>query len=93
LKVTGRLVLVILITHIGLEPVYFIHTEEIVMQTVDVTMPLSKRIALVAHDHKKPELIAWALEHHTQLTEHQLFATGTTGTLLKKTGVSDRVPA
>ncbi len=41
-----------------------------------------KRFALVAHDHKKQDLIAWALRHQTELARHELFATGTTGRLI-----------
>lgn len=43
-----------------------------------------KRVALVAHDHKKKDLIEWALHNKEQLQKHQLFATGTTGKLLEK---------
>jgi methylglyoxal synthase len=42
-----------------------------------------KRIALVAHDNKKVELIEWARYNKTTLTKHQLFATGTTGQLIE----------
>lgn len=42
-----------------------------------------KSIALVAHDNMKDELIEWALTNKTELTKHNLFATGTTGTLLE----------
>lgn len=43
-----------------------------------------KRIALVAHDHKKADLIDWAIYNKTILSHHDLIATGTTGNLLEK---------
>ena len=46
------------------------------------TMPAHKRMALVAHDNKKADLIAWAKKRSEDLKFHHLFATGTTGTLL-----------
>lgn len=46
------------------------------------TMPAHKRMALVAHDNKKKDLIAWAKKRSEDLKFHHLFATGTTGTLL-----------
>ena len=42
-----------------------------------------KRIALVAHDNKKKELIDWAIYNKTALARHDLLATGTTGKLLE----------
>jgi methylglyoxal synthase len=42
-----------------------------------------KRIALVAHDHKKADLIDWAMYNKTTLAKHELFATGTTGKLIE----------
>lgn len=47
-------------------------------------MAVVKRIALVAHDAKKQELIAWAKAHEQALAPHILFATGTTGSLVQK---------
>lgn len=44
-----------------------------------------KRIALVAHDNKKRDLIEWAKYNRDLLAEHDLFATGTTGTLVEET--------
>jgi methylglyoxal synthase len=41
-----------------------------------------KRIALVAHDHKKDDLLQWARFNRGLLSRHDLFATGTTGTIL-----------
>ncbi len=42
-----------------------------------------KRIALVAHDHKKEDLIDWAIYNKTVLAKHELIATGTTGRMLE----------
>jgi methylglyoxal synthase len=44
-----------------------------------------KRIALVAHDNKKQDLLEWALYNRGLLAQHELFATGTTGILLEET--------
>ncbi|MDK9716588.1 MAG: methylglyoxal synthase [Trichlorobacter sp.] len=47
-----------------------------------IEMGSRKRIALVAHDHKKRDLIEWARFNRAILVEHDLYATGTTGALL-----------
>lgn len=44
-----------------------------------------KRIALVAHDNKKKEMIEWAEFNKAVLARHELVATGTTGKLLEQT--------
>jgi methylglyoxal synthase len=44
-----------------------------------------KRIALVAHDNKKKDLLEWALFNRDVLVKHDLFATGATGALIEKT--------
>jgi methylglyoxal synthase len=46
------------------------------------TSPEPKRIALVAHDDKKDDLLEWAEYNRDILADHILFATGTTGRLL-----------
>ena len=43
-----------------------------------------KHIALVAHDNKKDDLLAWAQFNRDTLSRHHLFATGTTGALLEQ---------
>ena len=43
-----------------------------------------KKIALVAHDHKKDDILAWAKYNRDLLAEHEIYATGTTGTLLQR---------
>ena len=44
---------------------------------------VSHDIALVAHDNKKVELLRWAEFNRGTLSHHNLFATGTTGTMLE----------
>ena len=49
-----------------------------------MTTPHPRRvIALVAHDNKKVELLRWAEFNRPTLAQHDLIATGTTGTLLE----------
>lgn len=43
-----------------------------------------KRIALVAHDNKKADLLDWVRFNRALLAQHDLFATGTTGGLLEE---------
>jgi methylglyoxal synthase len=44
----------------------------------------ARRIALVAHDNKKKDLIEWARYNRGLLAQHELYATGTTGRLLEE---------
>jgi methylglyoxal synthase len=46
-------------------------------------MRQQKRIALVAHDNKKTDLLEWAAFNKHLLIQHELLATGTTGKMLE----------
>lgn len=48
----------------------------------NVELPKQKRIALIAHDASKPDLLSWVKYNLDTLSEHQLFATGGTGKML-----------
>ena len=52
------------------------------MQDHSMTMAEQKTIAIVAHDNKKQDLLAWAKFNCEALAGHTLIATGTTGKLL-----------
>lgn len=43
-----------------------------------------KRIAMVAHDNEKKSLVEWAKLYRDILSQHIIYATGTTGSLLEK---------
>ena len=49
-----------------------------------IPMEHDKKIALVAHDHKKGDLVEWAKYNLFLLSHHQIFATGTTGKILEQ---------
>ena len=42
-----------------------------------------KRVALIAHDNCKADLLDWARYNRGTLAQHELFATGTTGSRLE----------
>lgn len=50
----------------------------------DSTPFKQKRIALVAHDHKKDDLLRWIDENTDKLRQHKLCGTGTTSTLVRE---------
>ena len=53
------------------------------MQVNTTKMAEEKTIAIVAHDNKKKDLLAWAKFNRDALSRHKLVATGTTGSLLE----------
>ena len=42
------------------------------------------RIALVAHDNRKADIVDWAVYNAKMLSHHELVCTGTTGTLIRE---------
>ncbi len=48
-------------------------------------MKTIKRIALVAHDNRKKDLVEWVEWNWSALLDHKLICTGTTGTLVEET--------
>jgi methylglyoxal synthase len=49
-----------------------------------IIMEPDKKIALVAHDNKKQDLVEWAKFNRDLLAHHQVYATGTTGEILER---------
>jgi methylglyoxal synthase len=49
-----------------------------------LAMGEKKKIAIVAHDNKKSDLLEWAKFNKELLAQHSLYATGTTGSLLEQ---------
>ncbi|MGM0507059.1 MAG: methylglyoxal synthase, partial [Bacteroidota bacterium] len=49
-----------------------------------VEMGETKRIALVAHDYRKKDLLEWVRSNRDVLQQHELFGTGTTGGLIQE---------
>lgn len=46
-------------------------------------MKQKKKIALIAHDNKKTDLLEWARYNKYLLAQHEVYSTGTTGKLLE----------
>jgi methylglyoxal synthase len=51
---------------------------------MDYTLDPKKKIALVAHDNKKKDLLEWAQWNRAILAQHIVYATGTTGRMLEE---------
>jgi len=53
------------------------------MNAVKIPMMHDKKIALVAHDNKKRDLLEWATFNRDLLAHHEVYATGTTAGILE----------
>jgi methylglyoxal synthase len=54
------------------------------MANKKIAMEHDKKIALVAHDNKKRDLVEWAKFNRDLLAHHKVYATGTTGEILER---------
>ena len=54
------------------------------MPRTEDTLPETKRIALIAHDNRKADLLDWVRFNRDTLRRHRLFGTGTTGGLISR---------
>lgn len=54
------------------------------MEPIEIKMKPSKRIALIAHDGKKNDLIEWVKYNRGTLENHHLYATRSTGKLVQE---------
>lgn len=54
------------------------------MQTNKIMMEQIKKIALIAHDNMKIDLVEWSRYNKDLLARHKVYATGTTGEILEK---------
>lgn len=53
------------------------------MEAKTIQMESKKRIALIAHDNMKDELLEWIRFNKESLIQHEIYATGTTGWLIE----------
>src|SRR5439155_24230130 len=60
-----------------------LRAKRLLMNQKKIAMRPHKKIALVAHDHKKADLLQWAKFNRDLLSQHKVFATGTTGEILE----------
>lgn len=49
---------------------------------MNIEMEKQKRIALIAHDNQKDDLVRWCVKHTEQLKQHFLCGTGTTSRMI-----------
>ena len=54
------------------------------MEQNRITIERDTKVALVAHDNKKKDLVEWAKYNRDLLAHHTVYATGTTGALLEQ---------
>ena len=54
------------------------------MAATELYMGKRKRIVLIAHDNRKVDLLTWARYNKGTLSRHELYATGTTGSILTR---------
>jgi methylglyoxal synthase len=72
-------------TELSAESAVFVESnDELNLDNGGRALPEKKRIALVAHDNMKDDLVEWARFNQPTLRKHELYATGTTGRVLER---------
>jgi methylglyoxal synthase len=61
-----------------------LYWEDFPMEETEFKLGRQKKIALVAHDNKKKDLLEWARWNRVTLAKHTIYATGTTGRILEE---------
>lgn len=54
------------------------------MKKLTAIVKREKKIALIAHDNRKTDLLEWAKYNRDVLAQHELYATGTTGSIISE---------
>ena len=63
----------------------YFHPSRVLKMNTKRKLSERKRIALIAHDNKKKDLVEWVTHNMNALARHELIATGTTGKLIEET--------
>jgi|SRR5690606_18210436 methylglyoxal synthase len=63
---------------------FFSHIERQLQKHSNPLRMTRKRVALIAHDHKKDDMVRWAQDNKEKLATCELYGTSTTGTLVEK---------
>ena len=67
-----------------ISPLQLTLPEEEIAMIKNAVIKNRKRIALIAHDNKKEDMLQWTKYNLGTLRQHDLYATGTTGKLLER---------
>jgi len=67
-----------------IEKIMNINDKELLLWPIFIVMFKKKKLALVAHDNRKQDLIEWVEYNAQKLSDHQIVCTGTTGRMIEQ---------